>query len=127
MHRLAAISLLASRLLTVSAFAQSLADIPPAYVPEASYKQLKCEELALKTARAENDLGGLFVQLQTYRSRYFVDCLALGLPLTTMGGNTVAAETYLEHNISHIIGELEALASASEHKSCSVGQRKIQP
>jgi len=118
MHRLAAILLMPSLLVTAPVFAQSLANIPTAYVPEASYKRLKCEDLAVERARAENEFASLSTQLQTYHSRYLVDFLALGLPLTTMGGDTVAAETYFERNISHVKGELEAISTASRRRNC---------
>lgn len=120
MRRFITMLLGASLLLSVPAFAQSAADIPTAYVPETNYKRLKCEELFQESARAENDLAVLVAQLQDYRSRYFIDLLALGMPLTTLGGNTVAAETYLEHNISHIKGELRAISLMSDRKSCKI-------
>jgi hypothetical protein len=97
--------------LTLSAHAQSLANIPSAYVPEANYKRLSCEQLLQERARAENDLTNLYAELQGYHSRYLIDFLALGLPLATLGGNTVAAETYFEHKISHVKGELETMSS----------------
>ncbi len=107
-------------LLTLSAHAQSLANIPSAYVPEANYKRLNCGELLQERARAEYDLAGLYAQLQGYRSRYLVDFLALGLPLATIGGNTVAAETLVEHDISHSKGEFEAITRVLIRKSCGI-------
>lgn len=127
MRRLVGIFLGALLLSTGWAHAQSVTNIPSAYVPEANYKRLKCDDLLQERARTENDLVSLFAQLQDYRSRYFVDLLALGLPLATMSGNTVAIETRLEHNISHLKGELEAITLASNRKSCSVDQRTAQP
>jgi hypothetical protein len=107
-------------LLIVNADAQNLANISPAYVPEANYKHLKCEALLHERARAESDLVNMTAQLQNFRSKYFIDVLALGLPLTTADGNSILAETRLEHGISHVKGQIDAIYAVLNRKRCEM-------
>jgi hypothetical protein len=110
---------MASLLATLPAHADSIGNIPSAYVPEGNYRRFNCQSLLLERTQVDGELAKLATELQEYRSRYFVDILALGLPAATFRGDTVAAETVLEHRVSHAKGELEAISSAYNHKNCS--------
>jgi hypothetical protein len=98
--------------------AQSLENIRAAYVPESNYKRFRCEELLQKRGEAQQELSFLAERLERLHSRYLVDVLALGLPLATNRGDTVWAETRLEHEISHAKGALISICLALARKRC---------
>ena len=108
--KLQAISVIA--LLCLSACAKPPSSIAPAYVSDAGYKTMSCDQLAAELTRVNAQLPSLEQQQKNAATGDAVGVFLVGIPVSSLGGGDV------EGQIARLRGERQTVQSTMIAKSC---------
>jgi hypothetical protein len=110
----AAIVACAVTAVTVAGCAKRPESISPSYISDIPYQQYSCTQIGQEIMRVENALSAASAQQNQARTNDTVGVIFLGLPVSSLSGDNVAAE------IARLKGEKDALSRAATIKNCSL-------
>lgn len=109
---LAAVSVCVALLTACAATPDSIA---PAYVSELGYRDLNCDQLILERQRVAAAYTRVEAQQNQARTNDVVGVLLIGLPVSSLSGQNVAAQ------VADLKGQRDALDRVMIARSCDLG------
>lgn len=112
---------LASIAFAVAGCAKKPESIAASYISDIPYQSYTCAQIGQEMVRVDSALSAASAQQNKARTNDTVGVIFLGLPVSSLSGDNVAAE------IARLKGEKEALHRAGLIKNCSLPQAAPTP